>query len=163
MTELVFELRSRESEMALNAPCKTPEDACMLAAKAVEACDEVLAKFQQIQAEIDAIKVSLGGGRVLATAYVRNGMLNGKLSSPNVKFQAPGVLTFPNPRNLRIVPLLSVVAEYAAGYTTSDAYILKDPTSTSVEIRQGAKDTGNRVFPPHDFTAVILGFDDDFK
>jgi hypothetical protein len=155
----------------MDLQCSTPQEcaqkAVEAAAQAVEALKEVQSQLQSFQAEIDALKVSIGGGRVIGIAVVHQGKLNDKVSSPNVTFalnpDVSGTLSFPNPQNLRIVPILSYLSPNGV-YATGCAFIKNEPSpsATSVIIRGGALDTSGRVFHPTDFTAIIVGFDDRF-
>jgi hypothetical protein len=91
---------------------------------------------------------------ILAAATVVGGQLDPANSSHGVAFnQATGILSFPNPNNLKFVPLISDT--HAVAYITSTCWI-KEIGPANIVVWQSALDTSGRTWPPTDFTAVIV-------
>jgi hypothetical protein len=94
-------------------------------------------------------------GQVLAAAVVRGGVLI--THSPNLSFDhSTGLVTFPNPNNLKATPVVSYISPNAA-YATETVYF-KEISNTTAIVWQGAQDTSGRNHPPLDFTIVVVGF-----
>jgi hypothetical protein len=102
---------------------------------------------------------SMGGGRVLALAEVRGGRLVFQTAGVSYRVSGrDGILSFPNPKGLKFVPLLSDVSETT--YITRTHFFLKIE-GNKVRIRDKALDTKGeeRTFAPGSFNAVIIGFE----
>lgn len=98
----------------------------------------------------------LGGARVLAMAELDGKTVIYKSSGIEVSFDGnDAILTFPNPKGLSFVTLLTDVA-LPQGYTTQ-THILSGKGPTYVRVRSKALDTGDRQFPPQHFTVAVLG------
>ena len=130
------------------------------AQQAVEAAAKTSAAVQTLQSRIEkleAFQTSLGNGRVLAMVQVKNGQLQ-STSSPNVSFdQGSGIVSFPNPRNLAFLPIVSDAND--APYITQSHWIRAILPPDKFIVRAKAMDTGDRTWPPHNFTAVVVGFE----
>jgi hypothetical protein len=144
------------SDASAQAACTTTVDC---AQKAVEAAvrAEAAAKGveERLNARIDAFERALAGGRVLAIAYIRERRLSH--SSAGVSFDPTnGVVTFPNPKGLPFVPVISTVRDLH--YATEMNYI-REVGASSFRVWKTTLDTGDRNSSPADFAAVVIGFE----
>jgi len=127
------------------------------AAQANAAMLVLQSRIDGVEAELNALKSSLGGERVIAMAEVKGSRLIA--GSPNLTFDSgTGALTFPSPQNPKIIPAVSYISVNGA-YATEDVYLKSVVTApNSITVWQGALDTGGRNHPPNDFTAIVIGF-----
>jgi hypothetical protein len=108
----------------------------------------------------DALSLALGGGRLLAIARVKDSKLVS--ASPGVALELnpktnSGTITFPNPKNLKVVPVISDAND--APYITNMHYV-SNIQNNNFSVRRKAMDTGDRTYLPTDFTAIVVGFDE---
>ena len=92
---------------------------------------------------------------ILASLRVQN---HGVVSaSPGVSFDVgTGTVTFPNPKGLTVVPVVSYISPNAA-YATESVFF-KDIQNTAVVVWDGAQDTSGRNGSPGWFTLVVTGY-----
>ncbi|MFB9263585.1 hypothetical protein ACFFWD_10430 [Bradyrhizobium erythrophlei] len=92
---------------------------------------------------------------ILAAIRVENH--NVVSQSPGVNFnQATGSVTFPNPKNLTVVPSVSFISPNAT-YATSTVYF-KSIQNVDVIVWEGAQDTSGRNGSPGWFSLIVVGF-----
>lgn len=138
------------------AKCSTTLECAQQAVDAAARADAAVQVLQSRVAKLETLATSLGNGRILAMAQVKNGMLAS--ASPGVSFDQPsGVVSFPNPRNVAFLPLISDSRE--APYITQMHWIKAILPPDKFIVRSKAMDTGDRTYSPEDFTAVIVGFE----
>lgn len=103
------------------------------------------------------VTTAIGNGRILAIARIKGGAL--QTSSPGVSFEPGGKISFPNPKRLTYVPIVSDSAEYP--YITSTHWINSIIDFQSFSVRQKALDTAGaeRTSNPLDFTVAVIGFE----
>lgn len=130
------------------------------AQQAVDAAAKAGAAVQMLEsriAKLEALQATFGNGRILAMIQVKNGQIQ-PTSSPNVSFdQGSGIVSFPNPRNLVFLPVVSDAND--APYITQTHWIRAILPPDKFIVRAKAMDTGDRTWPPHDFTATVVGFE----
>ena len=103
------------------------------------------------------VKAESFGFGTLAALTVKGGKL--VRASWGVTYDpATGVVGFPNPLNLTFVPVISDLAGSPDHYLTTTHFIREIGESTHFRVWATALDTGNRNFPPSDFTAIVIGF-----
>jgi hypothetical protein len=128
------------------------EEAALRAGAAVTA---LTVRINKLEGDIKALSDSLGGGRILAMAEVKASRL--VYNSDGVSFDSGnGTITFPNPNNLKFVPVMSYISENGT-YATQTVYA-KTFTNNSVVVWQGALDTTGQNGPPRSFTLIVIGF-----
>ncbi|GAA6138185.1 hypothetical protein NBRC116583_19320 [Arenicella sp. 4NH20-0111] len=95
------------------------------------------------------------GIKALAILTVKNG--NIEYSSSGVTYdKTSGIVEFPNPDNLNVLP---IVSDLGSGYMTSKHYIRQDFTiRNKFKIWRTTLDTGDRNSEPASFTAIAVGF-----
>jgi hypothetical protein len=107
----------------------------------------------------DAVITALGGGRILAIAEVKDSNL--RLHSEGVEYRSAsydGIITFPNPKNLMFVPVISDSQQSV--YITAIHWISeRGPHSFTVR----ANRIGGGILAPGDFVAIVIGFEDPVK
>ena len=115
-------------------------------------------QFQQLQASVASLQASsatdeaLLSNYVLATAYIYKGA---SVVSKGATFNSQtGVLSFPNPTNLKFAPIASVISSNGA-YDTFSCFT-KTMTSNTVVLWQGALDTSGRNGAPISCAIVVL-------
>lgn len=97
---------------------------------------------------------AIGNGRVLGIGSFVSNVFSG---SPGVSYDASqGVVTFPNPTGMMVMPLISDFAR-PSGFVTS-THIIDTLSSTTVKVRSKAMDTGDRTGLPEHFVVAIVGF-----
>jgi hypothetical protein len=93
----------------------------------------------------------------LAALTVKGGQLVS--SSSGVTYDAKsGIVVFPNPWNLRFVPIVSDTANGTNDYTTTTNFIKEIGPAHQFRVWATPLDTGNRNFAPTDFAAIVVGF-----
>jgi len=136
-----------ESELRIAAATKTDADLKALAGKIDS---------------IDASQKSLGGGRILAIAQVKQSKL--VLSSDGVSYDAAtGLIAFPNPKKLPFIPVVSGSAEVT--YITDTYWIKRVLGPDKFFVWSHALNTSGAdgSSAPHDFTALVVGFEEPPK
>jgi hypothetical protein len=86
---------------------------------------------------------------------------DGKLvrASNGVSFDPEtGVVGFPNPRNLKFVPVISDTVSSSEHYMTTKNFIREIGVSNQFRVWSTALDTGDRNYAPTNFTAIVVGF-----
>lgn len=77
--------------------------------------------------------------------------------SPGVNFDVgTGTVTFPNPKGLTVVPVVSYISPNAT-YATESIFF-KDIQNTAVVVWEGAQDTSGRNGSPAWFTLLVSGY-----
>lgn len=138
------------------AKCSSTLDCAQQAVDAAARADAAVQALQSRVAKLEALAASLGNGRILAMIHIKNGMLAS--ASPGVSFdQGSGVVSFPNPKSLSFLPLISDSKD--APYITGMHWIKAILPPDKFIVRLKAMDTGDRTYPPDNFTAVIVGFE----
>jgi hypothetical protein len=140
--------------------CKTTLDC---AQQAVEVAGQAIGAVSVLQARIDklerdhaAFEKSVGPGRLLGSLQVKASKIVS--SSYGLTFDSgTGVVTFPNPDNLKVVPVMSSISPNNV-YVTESVYSRTASSPTQVTVWQGAQDTSGRNHAPVDFTLIIAGF-----
>ena len=91
---------------------------------------------------------------ILALIRVRNGVVIS--STPSVNFNSSsGVVTFLNPKNLNVTPIIS---DSSPGhYITTTNYVREIISTTKIKITRTALDTGDRNWSGDNFNLVVLG------
>ena len=113
-----------------------------------------------IGSKTDALERALGGGRILALAQVKDGKL--LYNSGGVLFEATtGTISFSNPKGLTFFPMISDTQE--GPYITTIHWIQKIEQPNRFVVRQKALDTGDRTWPPTNFTAIVVGYETSLK
>jgi hypothetical protein len=94
----------------------------------------------------------------LAALTVRGGKLAS--SSEGVSYDSEtGVVSFPNPRGLHFVPVISDAAPNdTPHYITTTHYIREIGSTNQFKVWSTALDTTDRNYAPSYFTAVVVGF-----
>jgi hypothetical protein len=137
--------------------CSTTLECAQQAVDAAAKADAAVEALQDRLAKLEALETSLGNGRILAMIQIKNGQLQ-SVSSPNVSFdQTTGLVSFPNPRNLAFLPVVSDAND--APYITSMHWIRAILPPDKFIVRAKAMDTGDRTYPPNNFAAVVVGFE----
>lgn len=91
----------------------------------------------------------------LAALTIREGVAIS--SSKDVNYDAPtGVVTFPNPKKLRFVPIVSDLGKGPTDYITATHFI-QDIGANQFKVARVALDTGGRTSPPSGFTVIVIG------
>ena len=94
----------------------------------------------------------------LAALTVKGSQLVSSSSSAVTYDAKSGIVVFPNPRNLRFVPIVSDAANGPNDYTTTTNFIKEIGPAHQFRVWSTPLDTGNRNFAPTDFTAIVVGF-----
>ncbi|AWM06101.2 hypothetical protein [Bradyrhizobium symbiodeficiens] len=137
--------------------CTSTFECAQQSVDAAARADAAVQALQARVAKLEALETSLGNGRILAMIQVKNGQLS-STSSPNVSFdQTSGLVSFPNPRNLAFLPVVSDTNDVP--YITQMHWIRAILPPDKFIVRAKAMDTGDRTWPPHNFTAVVVGFE----
>jgi hypothetical protein len=140
--------------------CSSTLDCAQQAVDAAARADAAVQALQGRIARLEALATSLGDGRILAMAHVKNGQLAS--ASPGVSFDpGSGVVSFPNPKHLAFLPLISDSKEFP--YITEMHWIKAIIPPDKFVVGLKAMDTGNRTSPPDNFTAVMVGFEASAK
>lgn len=138
------------------AKCTTTFDC---AQQSVEAAARALTAVQALEqriAKLEAFHESVGNGRVLAMIEVKKSKLTS--ATPGVAFDpGTGLVSFPNPKSLQFLPVVSDANEDP--YITQTHWIRQILGPDKFIVRAKAMDTGDRTWPPHDFVAVVIGFE----
>lgn len=115
-----------------------------------------LAKLSAGTDKQNSIVTALGKrGRILAMISVHDGIIVSK--SDGVTFdRSSGMVSFPNPEGLPFVPVISDFQRTL--YTTQTHFIREIQGANKFTVWQTALDTGDRNWPPSNFTAVVVGF-----
>ena len=92
--------------------------------------------------------------KILASLRVKNGNLVSHTGGVSFK-SSTGVVTFPNPKNLKVFPVISNYNE--STYITETHFIRSEISKKSFKIWRSPLDTGARNSPPINFSAVIIG------
>lgn len=145
------------AESSAQSKCSSTLDC---AQQAVDAAAKAGAKAQALEdriTKLETFQATIGNGRIIALIQVKHGTLQ-PTSSPKTSFdQSSGVVSFPNPRGLTFLPIISDAND--AEYITSRDYIKSIIPPDKFVVRLNATDTSGRTFPPDNFTAVIVGFE----
>ena len=122
-------------------------------AVAKQAADEIVQLRDQARDHVASFGVALP----LAALTVKEGAVVS--NSKDVKYDIhTGVVTFPNPKNLRFVPIVSDLAPKShADYITETHFIRDIETTNQFRVWSKALDTGARNNPPSNFTAIVIG------
>ena len=120
---------------------------------AKQAADEIVQLRDRARDHV----ASLGAAFPLAALTVREGAVVS--NSKDVKYdRATGVVTFPNPKNLRFVPIVSDLAQKSStDYITETHFIREIGTTNQFRVWSKTLDTGGRNNPPSNFTAIVIG------
>lgn len=96
--------------------------------------------------------------QILAALRVRSGSLL-EWTAGVTFVRDPGTVTFPNPRQLKFVPIVTDSQDNT--YITDTHWVRSIQAPNIFTVRAKALDTGGaeRTSPPHDFTAIVLGFE----
>jgi hypothetical protein len=97
-------------------------------------------------------------GKVLALVIVKEGKIES--SSDGVSYDPnTGIVSFPNPENLKFVPLISDFGERDHdAYRTATHFLRNDFTAPNkFKVWRTSLDTGDRNMPPDSFAAIALG------
>jgi hypothetical protein len=128
------------------------------AQRAVESAASLDGSIKALAARLDQLEnltKTLGGGRVLAIAVVKKSNLDIEHSSEGVSFNEKiGVITFPNPRNLKYVPVVSEALE-----NNTQVNRVKDIGQNFFTIVSSSSDTSARLMDAHDFVVAVIGFE----
>ncbi len=109
----------------------------------------------------DRVNTFTRNGQILAMIRVQNNTV--AYASGGASFSRDGTITFQNPSNLKVVPLVTINSD-SSGHVFNINYISAVTSPTTVVVRRGALDTSGRDWDFEDptykagFTAAILGF-----
>lgn len=118
-------------------------------------------RIRVLQNNLDAAVANLkaGGDSLvpLAAITVRKGAA--VLNSKDVKYEAgTGVVTFPNPKNLRFVPIVSDLAQETPDHYITETHFIREIGSTNqFRVWRTPLDTSDRNGAPSNFTAIVIG------
>jgi len=106
-------------------------------------------------------EVKVQGIVTLAALTVRGAELVSK--SEGVTYDpATGVVSFPNPLNLTVVPVISDVAAKNPEHYITETHFIREVNvggkTNQFRVWRKPLDTGIRDHAPSDFTAVVVGF-----
>jgi len=121
-------------------------------------------ELRAARSRIEALEGVFGRVSILAVAAVRKKQLLSH--SEGVIFDPPtGLISFPNPRGLPFIPLVSDFGDRNTTYITDTHYIQGVLGTDKFFVRAKALDTGGaeRTADAHDFTVVVLGFQNSPK
>jgi hypothetical protein len=108
---------------------------------------------------LEAAQKSVGNGRVLAMIQVRDGKVYA--SSKGVTFDKDsGLIAFQNPKALPFVPILTDVMLRQPFYITGTHFVKEILPPDKFKVQGSALDVSGRTFPPADFSAVVIAFED---
>lgn len=119
-------------------------------------------KYDELEDEVDSVKetgIRGPGVEVLAVISVRNERVEYKSSGVSYN-GSTGVVSFQNPRNLRVIPLLTDYGVFYNGksYATSTHFLTIDGVSANqFRVWKTPLDTSGRNQAPTSFTAVAVG------
>jgi hypothetical protein len=141
---------------ALNDRIKAIPDVNALINNMQAAAASLATNPQFLKDVTDQIQKGFGTGRILGIVQVKDGKVYS--GSNGVAFdQSTGLVTFPNPKGLPFAPVISDSQDNP--YITDTHWIKKVLAPDKFIVGCKAMDTSNRTYPPHDFTAVVLGFE----
>ena len=141
--------------------CKTTLDcaqqAVEVAGQAAAGVVALQARIQKLENEVAGFEKSVGPGRLLGSLQVRGSKIVS--SSYGLTFDfGTGVVTFPNPNNLKVVPVMSSISPNNVYVTEFGLILGPSHRRLQVTVWQGAQDTSGRNHAPVDFTLIIVGF-----
>jgi hypothetical protein len=108
----------------------------------------------------DTLIRSIGKGRILATAQIRNGNLVSKSDDEIIVDRESGFISFPNPKR---VPFTPIVTDNTTATIGDVPYVTDIVSPNKFRVYFRGPDRVTRPDPPREFSVVIVAFDDSIQ